>query len=105
MRIKLSPARMDGTLSLQRMGAASLRINGDTLDLSSVPDGATIEDAGGLHPMLAGNIEMTDDGPEITVILPLGPNPSQAQCFPADIVDPPLGIIALPQPEDQSEEI
>lgn len=99
MRIILSPCRMDGSLTLQRLADKVLKINNDTLDLSGIPAGATV-DATGLHPMLAGTIEMTESGPEITVILPIGPDASEEQRFPADIVNPPMGPIALPQPEE-----
>ena len=100
MRIKLSPCRMDGSLSLMRLADKVLKINNDTLDLSGIPAGATI-DAAGLHPMILGNIEMAQSGPEITIVLPIGANASEEQRFPADIVDPPMGTIALPQPDPE----
>ena len=95
MRISFSPMRSDAKLALVRIGAQALSINGDLLNLSDVPEGATV-DASGLHPMLVGTIEMKPSGPHVTLILPHAADAPHAVRFPADIVDPPPGPIVLP---------
>lgn len=95
MRISFSPVRSDATLALAKTGPKALTINGDTLDLSDVPDGATVN-ANGLHPMLIGDIEMKPTGPHLTVILPHKADAPNAARFPADIINPPDGPIAVP---------
>lgn len=98
MRISFSPKRSEAALVLQKTGPKAIVINGDTLDLSDIPDGATIDTAG-LHPMLFGDIEMKPDGPHLTVILPHKADAPEAARFPADIVNPPDGPIAVPGQE------
>lgn len=106
MQISLSPQRRDDTLSVSKAGD-TLTINGDELDLSILPDGATIESeqARALHPTIAGPIHRIDGEIHITLFLPHGPNPSASVAFPAPIIDPPDGPIDLPQdPEPEAED-
>lgn len=105
MLIKLSPQRRDDTLTVVKSGDV-LTINGDELDLSAIPDGATVRDAWQLHSFLTGEIQRVNGEIEITFILPHGPNPSQSVAFPEPIVNPSDGTIELPfdpQPEQNDE--
>ena len=107
MIISFSPQRRSDTLELGRTGPHKLSINGDVLDLSDLPDGASVADAAELHPLLVA-AEKTVGESRVTVILPLPERASPAQCFPADIVDPALGPVELPaplpEPEPEEEE-
>ena len=100
MILSFIPQYGDHSLMLERTGPASITINGDELDLSGVPVGAVVEEATTLHPMLAANIEITEDGPHVTFILP---HRICGYFVPeiADIVDPPIGVIDLPVLEQE----
>ena len=98
MKINLSPQRRDDTLVVSKVGD-TLTINGDTLDLSVIPDGATLPDASEVHPFLMGPISRTNGVLELTFILPHGPNPSQAVAFPEALVDVPDGPVQFPAEE------
>lgn len=95
MKINLSPQRRDDTLKVRKMGTV-LTINGSILDLSEIPEGATLMDAQELHPLLTGNIVHENGDFELTFILPLGANPTQAEAFPEPIVDPEDGWLPFP---------
>lgn len=95
MLIHFSPQRRDDALSLEKTGD-TLTINGDLLDLSVIPDGATLPDAQDIHPLLSGSISRTAGELELTFILPHGPNPSQAVAFPESITVSVDGPVAVP---------
>jgi len=98
MKINLSPQRRDDTLEVSKSGD-TLIINGDTLDLSVIPEGATLPNASEVHPFLIGPISRTDGVLELTFLFPHGPNPSQAVAFPEPLIDVPDGIVQFPTDE------
>jgi hypothetical protein len=98
MKITLSPQRSDKLLAVSKQGD-SLTINGVAIDLSVIPDGATLpdaEEATGCE-FLTGDIERVDGDLQLTLILPHGADASEAARFPAPIVNPPNGLLDLPQ--------
>jgi len=95
MKINLSPQRRDDTLEIVKAGDI-LTINGDTLDLSVIPEGATLKDAHDIHPFLIGDISRHAGEIELTFILPHGANPVQAVAFPEPLLDVVDGAIELP---------
>lgn len=104
MRISLCPQRRDDGLAVSKSGDV-LTINGDTLDLSAVPEGATVENAGELHPLLTGTIERIGGEIHLTLVLPHGANPPPELAFPQPITATADGPIALPvAPEEAGEE-
>lgn len=103
MLIKLSPARSDLNIEVSKSGDV-LTINGDTLDLSAIPDGATVEDAGTLHAFLAGMIERIDGEIHLTLVLPHRANPPGAVAFPQPITVTADGPISLPGAAKNAEE-
>lgn len=96
MEIKLSPQRRDETLSLTRNGE-TLTINGTVIDLSAVVEGAegVLGDAL-CEGWVVGEVTRSGGSLSLTIVLPHGPNPSNAVAFPAPIIDPPDGPITLP---------
>lgn len=106
MQIKLSPQRRNGTLSVRKAGDI-LVINDEFYNFSSLPDGATIPASDVPCDWIAGPVERVAGELRLTLILPHGPNPSQAVAFAAPIVDPPDGVIALPfdPPAEEQDDV
>lgn len=102
MKINFTPQRRDDSLELAKTGD-TLTINGELLDLSVIPEGATLPDAHEAHPLLVGSISRDNGEIELTFILPHGPNPSPAVAFPEPVVVSEDGPVAVPfdAPEDQ----
>jgi hypothetical protein len=95
MKIRLSPIRRGGAIVLSKSGDV-LTINGEDFDFSTLPDGATIPAREVPCEWIAGTVDRLDGEICLTIQIPLGPNPSYANAFPAPIIDPPDGPIALP---------
>ncbi|MBD1590266.1 hypothetical protein [Pseudomonas typographi] len=96
MIIKLMPQRRDDTLSVVKSGDV-LTLNGEAFDFSAISDGASLPAAAVSSEWVIGDVSRTDGELTVTLILPHGYPYSQEQAFPADIVDPADGEIALPQ--------
>ena len=95
MHIKLSPMRHDTPLSLERAGDV-LTINGTAFDFSPLEDGATLPREAVDCEWLASDVERIDGALNLTLRLPHGPNAPHETRFPAPIIDPPDGPVALP---------
>jgi hypothetical protein len=95
MRISFSPMRRDDALTVSKAGDV-LTINGDPVDFSVIPDGASLPAAAVSNEFVVGTIERIDGDLHVTLILPHGPIPSETVAFPSDIIDPPDGPIAVP---------
>lgn len=96
MIISLSPQRCDEALEVSKAGDV-LTINGESFDFTSLPDGATIPDGVVPCQLVVGPVERIGGSISITLILPHGPNPSEAVAFPSPIENPPDGVIDLPR--------
>lgn len=95
MRISFSPQRRDDALTVTKAGEV-LTINGDPIDFTVIPDGASLPAEAVSSEFVTGTIERIAGDLHVTLLLPLGPNPSQAVAFPADIINPPDGPIDVP---------
>nr|WP_321457178.1 hypothetical protein [uncultured Cohaesibacter sp.] len=105
MKINLVPQRRDDTLTLSLTGD-SLSINGDALDLSAIPAGATLPRDAVECEWLASDIERDEEGElSLSLILPHGfiADPStdaaKAVLFPDPITVAEAGTITLPSYE------
>ena len=96
MNITLSPTRTDAPLSVSRQGDA-LTINGTAYDFSPLPDGATLPASAINCEFITGPVERINGVLHITLLLPHGPDASEAVRFPAPIINPPDGLLELPQ--------
>lgn len=96
MIIKLSPQRRDDTLVVVKTGDI-LTINGTVFDFTALPDGATLPAKAVDCECVPADVHRINGELHLTLLLPHGPNPTQEQSFPADIVNPPDGDIPLPQ--------
>ncbi len=69
MKIILYPQRRDDNLTLSLQGER-LTISGDVLDLSTIPDGATVPMAAIDNPFVCGPIERIDGELRVSLLLP-----------------------------------
>lgn len=95
MKITLSPMRHDTPLSLERAGDV-LTINGEAFDFGPLTDGATLPCAAVDCEWLVSDVERIDGALHFTLRLPQGPDAPHETRFPAPIIDPPDGPVALP---------
>lgn len=95
MKIHLQPQMRSDILSVVKAGDV-LTINGDAVDLSVIPDGAEIPAGAIDNAWLTGTVRRVDGVLHVSLILPHGPEADESVRFPAAIVDPPDGPIALP---------
>lgn len=96
MIINFSPVRKDGTLKVTKKGDI-LTINGVVYDFIDFPDGATLSSEAVDCEYITGDIQRIDSVLNITLILPHGPNPSNAVAFPISLTDPKDGTITIPK--------
>ena len=96
MHITLTPQRRDETLAVSKQGD-TLTINGMPFDFSVIPDGATLPASAVDCEYLTGNIERKGGVLHLTLLLPTGPNASQAANFPEPLINPANGTLELPQ--------
>lgn len=103
MHITFFPQRRDDTFSVSKAGDV-LTINGETLDFTSLPDGATIAAADSPSPWIVGDIERIDGKLHLALLLPHGANPSAQVAFPDPLIDPADGPIILPHDTEEEDE-
>lgn len=104
MHISFSPQRRDDTLSLERTSGDRLRINGELFNFNTLEDGDLIPAGAIPCEWIVGPVEKVDGEVRLTLILPHGPNPSQAVAFPEPITVTQDGPIAVPHDEPAQEE-
>lgn len=104
MHITLSPVGepyghpFEPALQLERQGD-SLIINGQTYDLSVIPVGATLPDAGAATgcPYITGAIERDADNVlHLTLLFPHAAQAPREARFPEPIINPENGVVSLP---------
>lgn len=98
MHVTLSPVRMDETLAATRTGDV-LTLNGSSFDFGPLPEGATLPAEAIDSEWIVGPVSCIDGELHLTLLLPHGPNPSQAVAFPELIHVTEDGPIPLPTDE------
>jgi len=96
MKIKLSPQRRDDSLSVFKQGDV-LTINGTDYDFTDLPDGGTLPAEAVDSEFVIGSVNRANGEIELTLLLPHGPNASEAARFPRPILDPADGEVELPK--------
>lgn len=105
MRISFSPQRRDDALTLEKSSGDRLRINGELFNFNAMNDGDVIPAGAVPCNWIVGPVEKVDGHVNITLILPHGPNRSEAAAFPEPIIVSEDGPIGVPRdPEPQAEE-
>lgn len=96
MTLNLIPVvTMDKLLSVHRKGEL-LYFNETFIDLSVIPEGATLQADGIGSPWISGDIIRTAQGLELFVKLPISPDAPQQARFPKAITNPADGNVHLP---------
>ena len=99
MRLQLSPVFFLGqALTVYKQGD-SLTINGLTLDFTQLPEGATLPAAATGTEWIVSPVERIGGDLVLTLLLPIPDEADQAARYPADIVTPADGLVALPIPD------
>lgn len=73
-----------------------LTINGQRLDFRPVAEGATLPQAAIDCHWIAGDVTRIDGQLIVPLLLPYGPDATNAVLFPQDIIDPADGNLELP---------
>jgi hypothetical protein len=95
MKLTFSPQRRDDTLALIKAND-TLIINGEVLDFSPLPEGATLPSSAVGNDWIIGDITRKDGQIELTLILPHGPDASEAARFPVPLILTENGAVELP---------
>lgn len=104
MLISFSPQRRDETLTLERTASDRIRINGELFNFGPLAEGDAIPAGDVPCDWIVGPIERIDGEIHLTLILPHGPNPTEAQAYPQPITVTEDGPIDLPQGASDQEE-
>jgi len=96
MKINLSPQRRDDTLTVTKQGD-TLTINDTVYDFTNLPDGGTLPADAVDCEYVIGFVNRVNGELELTLLLPHGPNASEAARFPQPIIDPADGEVELPK--------
>lgn len=102
MRISFSPQRREDFIEIEKRGDI-ITINGTEFDFTGLPNGATLPREAIDSEWFVSDVKRVNGGLEFTLILPHGPNPSANVAFPETIVNPPNGLIKLPEQEVSDE--
>lgn len=104
MQIRFSPVRRDDVLKVVRSGDI-LTINGERFDFSGLPDGGTLPAGEVPCEWITGPVERVGGSLHLSLVIPHGPTPSQAVAFPAPLIDPPEGPLAIPADPQEVEHV
>lgn len=95
MKLSFFVQRRDDELTVSKSGD-TLTINGDELNFSALPEGATLP-ASAIHcEWVLGSVTRMDGHVDLTLILPAPAGASLER--PTQLVDPEDGVLTLPIP-------
>jgi hypothetical protein len=95
MKITFLPVRSDDRLHLASFGDV-LAINGQDIDFSVIPEGASLPEGAVDCPWICGPIERTDGVLSLTLLLPHGAVAPKETLFPLPLIVDRDGDIAFP---------
>lgn len=97
MKISLSPVSLAYApdFSLSRTGDV-LTINGEPFDLSQLPEGATLPAEAIESEHFSGPVTRVGGVLHLTLRFPIGPDASEAACFPKPVYVTGDGPVGLP---------
>jgi len=96
MKIDLSPQRREDRLTVNKHGDV-LTINGAEYDFTDLPDGGTLPADAVDCEYIIGSVNRVNGELELILLLPHGPNASEAARFPQPIINPADGKVELPK--------
>ncbi|MFY0682624.1 MAG: hypothetical protein JXR13_18775 [Thalassovita sp.] len=103
MHITFSPQHRTAQLELTKIGDV-LTLNGEALDLSSIPEGATVPAGAIDSDWVTGPVMRTNGALHLTLVLPHGQNAPHETRFPQPISVIDDGSIVLPPYSEPTEE-
>ena len=95
MKINLSPQVRAGTLVVTKSGD-TLTINGVVYDFTPLTEGSTLPAEAIGCEYIVGPVSRVDGEIELTLLLPIGVNATEAQRYPEPITVTSDGEVALP---------
>ena len=96
MKLIFSPQRRDDVLTISKSGDA-LTVNGVIYDFTPLPDGATLPREAIDCEWICGNVERINGELIIPILLPHGPDASEAARFPEPMAVTIDGEVVLPE--------
>lgn len=96
MKLLFTPQRRDDVLTLSKSGDA-LTVNGTVYDFSPLADGATLPREAIDCEWICGNVSRINGELEIPILLPHGPDASEAVRFPEPLTVTSDGQVVLPE--------
>ena len=94
-KINLSPQVRDGTLTVSKSGDA-LIVNGETYDFSQLTEGSTLPAEAIDSEYFVGEAKRENGDIELTLLLPIGVNATEAQRYSEPITVTSDGAVMLP---------
>lgn len=94
-KINLSPQVRDGTLTVSKSGDA-LIVNGVTYDFTQLTEGSTLPAEAIECEYIVGEVKRVDGEIELTLLLPITRDASEAAKYPEPITMTTDGEVALP---------
>lgn len=91
MHIEFSPQRRDDTLTLELTAPDRIRINGELFNFGPLAEGDVLPAVP--CEWILGPVTRKDGEVHLTLILPHGPNPTEAQAFPQPLTVTEIGPI------------
>ena len=95
IKINLSPQVRAGTLAVSKSGDA-LIVNGETFDFTQLTEGSTLPADAIDSEYFVGEAKRENGDIELTLLLPIGLNATEAQRFPQPITVSVDGEVTLP---------
>lgn len=95
IKINLSPQVRGGTLTVSKSGDA-LIVNGETFDFSQLTEGSTLPADAIDSEYFVGEAKRENGDIELTLLLPIGVNATEAQRYPEPITVSVDGEVTLP---------
>lgn len=102
MIIALSPQLSMRSLTVTKSGDV-LTINGEEIDFSVIPDGATVPGEDVPSDFIVGPVERIDGELRLTMVLPHWIDAPHEMRFPQPLIDPPDGPLDLPKKPEEPE--
>jgi hypothetical protein len=95
MTINLSPQKNDTVLIVVKAGDA-LTINKEVFDFTQIPNGGLLPKDAITCEWIISDVKRVNGELELTLLLPIRSEASEAARFPQPIINPPNGTIKLP---------
>ena len=97
IEFQLTPQAREDTVMQISVTGDTLIINGCYLDFAPLQEGATLPMGAINCPLVAGDVKRENGRLIVPILLLIGPDASEAACFPEPIIVTQDGPVELPQ--------